>query len=632
MRARDRSVDAWVGSVLLAVVLIALYATFAVAQNAERKRVLLIFTHQSDHPAQMILVQSLRATLQSGSPVPLELYSEYLDAVRAPLENYEKELIVELQRKYGGKKFDLIVTVNPPALRLVLQNRAVLFSQTPIVFLVLDQHNLEGLDLTSNVTGAWGESNLKSNLEVALLLHPGTRKVVVISGVSDWDNYWRARVQEEFRAFENNLEFSYLIGLSVAEHKKALSEVPRDTLVFFVSSTQDNAGNSYDNLEVLSEICPVSAAPVYGTTDAHLGLGIVGGRLTSFEAFGVEGAKLGLRVLAGEKPEGIAPHGIPSVPMFDWRELRRWNISEARLPAGSIVRFKEPTFWGRYWGRILIALSLIALQTVFIVALLIEQRRRQRAIQALDRLNVELEERIAARTAALNAKTKELETFTYSVAHDLKAPLRGIVGYGRLLLEECSDQLNDDGRAFVKTINSSTEEMNQLIEDLLDYSRLERRDLKKCTIELQPLISTLVEERRVEPASGNIDFVVRVNGGTVHADTNGLTQALRNYLDNAIKFTKQVSNPRIEIGSEETPSGCRVWVADNGVGFDMKYHDRIFEIFQRLNRAEEYPGTGVGLAIVRKSMERMGGRAWAESTPGKGATFYLEIPKGSTSN
>jgi signal transduction histidine kinase len=513
-----------------------------------------------------------------------------------------------------------------------LKNRPTLFTDVPIVFLVLDQHNLDGLDLASNVTGAWGESNFKSNLQLALLLHPGTRKVFVISGVGEWDNYWRARVQQEFQVFKNELEFSYLVGLSIEEQKKALSAAQPNSLVFFVSSTQDNAGNNYGNLEVLREICPASAAPVYGTTDAHLGLGIVGGRLTSFEAFGVEGATIGLRVLAGEKPEAIAPHGISSVPMFDSRELKRWNISEARLPAGSIVRFREPTFWERYWGRILIALTLIALQTLFIVSLLIERRRRQRAREALARLNAELEEHIAARTAALNAKTKELETFTYSVAHDLKAPLRGIVGYSRLLLEECSDQLNDEGRSFVKTIHGSTEEMNQLIEDLLDYSRLERRDLKNRTIELKPLISALVEEKKSEPTAANIDFVLSVNGGTVHADTNGLTQALRNYIDNAIKFTRRVSSPRIEIGSEDTPAACRVWVADNGVGFDMKYHDRIFEIFQRLNRAEEYPGTGVGLAIVRKSMERMGGRAWAESTPGKGATFYLEIPKGPTYN
>jgi signal transduction histidine kinase len=136
-----------------------------------------------------------------------------------------------------------------------------------------------------------------------------------------------------------------------------------------------------------------------------------------------------------------------------------------------------------------------------------------------------------------------------------------------------------------------------------------------------------VEQKKRESSETSINFVVNVNGGSVTADRNGLTQSLRNYLDNAVKFTGKVSQPRIEIGTEETAEHHLIWVRDNGVGFDMKYHDRIFNIFQRLDPGEEYPGTGIGLAIVRKAMERMGGRAWAESETGHGATFYLEIPR-----
>jgi light-regulated signal transduction histidine kinase (bacteriophytochrome) len=136
-----------------------------------------------------------------------------------------------------------------------------------------------------------------------------------------------------------------------------------------------------------------------------------------------------------------------------------------------------------------------------------------------------------------------------------------------------------------------------------------------------------VEQKEREASGRNIDFIVNVNGGHVMADVSGLTQALKNYLDNAIKFTGKREQARIEIGMEEKSNSCVLWVRDNGVGFDMKYHDRIFGIFQRLNRAEDYPGTGIGLAIVRKAMERIGGRAWATSTPGEGSTFFLEIPR-----
>jgi signal transduction histidine kinase len=169
--------------------------------------------------------------------------------------------------------------------------------------------------------------------------------------------------------------------------------------------------------------------------------------------------------------------------------------------------------------------------------------------------------------------------------------------------------------------------MGQLIDDLLAYSRLERREFNLGRLELHPLINRLVEQKRREAADRNIEFVINVNGGSVVADANGLTQSLRNYLDNAVKFTQKVPQPRIEVGAKETGEGCLVWVRDNGIGFDGKYQDTIFGIFQRLNPAEDYPGTGIGLAIVRKAIGRMGGRAWAESSPGQGATFYLELPK-----
>jgi signal transduction histidine kinase len=166
-----------------------------------------------------------------------------------------------------------------------------------------------------------------------------------------------------------------------------------------------------------------------------------------------------------------------------------------------------------------------------------------------------------------------------------------------------------------------------LIDDLLAYSRLERRELKPDRIQLGSMINSLVEEKQREVTEHPIDFVIDVNGATVLADASGLQQSLRNYLDNAIKFSGKVAEPCIEVGSKESADSCLVWVRDNGIGFDMKYHDRIFDIFQRLNVSDDYPGTGIGLAIVRKAMERMGGRAWANSEPGHGATFYLEIPK-----
>jgi signal transduction histidine kinase len=611
----------------LALVIAAPCAATAVAQQAvENKRALILFNNDSFTATQVTIDRALRSTLKNGSSVPVETYSEYVGNTRAGT-GYEKEFVALLRRKYEGKKFDVIFAIGQFPISVLLRNRDELFPGTPIVSLTVDQRIVAGLYPAPGLTGVWGEINFKPNLELALALHPGTRQVVVIQGVSEIDKDWATRAQEDFRDYESGLEFSYLAGLTVPEMRNALASLPPHTIVFFVSSVRDNAGNIYESPDYLRQVAQASAAPIYGTTDGQLGNGIVGGSLLRFEALGAEGGQVGLRVLAGEKPEAIAPHGIPSRPMFDWRELQRWGISEQALPPGSVVNFKELTFWERYKWRIIGAFTLIVLQAAFIAVLLVERRRRQRATQELDRLNTELEQRIAARTAALDNKSRELETFAYSVAHDLKAPLRGIAGYSRLLLEFHAGSLNDEGRAFLNIIQTSTEEMSQLIDDLLTYSRLERREFKPDRVELRPLITRLVEQKQREAAERGIEFVVEVNGCAVEADPNGLMQSLGNYLDNAVKFTRKAPRPRIEVGSKETMTNCLLWVRDNGVGFDMKYHDQIFDIFQRLNPAEDYPGTGIGLAIVRKAMERMGGRAWAESEPGRGATFYLEIPK-----
>jgi light-regulated signal transduction histidine kinase (bacteriophytochrome) len=172
--------------------------------------------------------------------------------------------------------------------------------------------------------------------------------------------------------------------------------------------------------------------------------------------------------------------------------------------------------------------------------------------------------------------------------------------------------------------------MAQLIDALLTYSRLERRSLNVTRLEIRPLLQNVLSEFRLEIEKRGAQVIVNLPFEVVEHDQPSLYQALQNLLENALKFSANQPHPLIEIGGEETQNSHIVWVRDNGIGFDMQYHDRLFEIFQRLNHNEDYPGTGVGLAIVRKAMERIGGRVWAVSTPGEGATFYLEIPKRSS--
>ncbi|MDP2261898.1 MAG: PAS domain S-box protein [Hydrogenophaga sp.] len=248
------------------------------------------------------------------------------------------------------------------------------------------------------------------------------------------------------------------------------------------------------------------------------------------------------------------------------------------------------------------------------------------AEEALKRTNEALEQRVQERTRQLSDANHELEAFTYTVSHDLRAPLRGIDGYSQLLQEDYGPQLDDAGRSFVDRIRRGVLLMSQLISDLLDYSHLERRSMGHEAVDVPPLVELVLEGFSADLERHGTAVDRQLEAITLRVDRDALALALRNLIGNAIKFSSASPQPMLQIGARTAEGHHTLWVRDNGVGFDMNYHDRIFGIFQRLHRAEEYPGTGVGLALVTKAVQRMGGRVWAESTPGKGATFYLEFP------
>lgn len=256
-----------------------------------------------------------------------------------------------------------------------------------------------------------------------------------------------------------------------------------------------------------------------------------------------------------------------------------------------------------------------------------EIAERKAAMDQIRQLNAELEQRVAARTAELAGKNSELETFTYSVSHDLKAPLQTMEGYSRLLLEEYGQRLDEDGHLFLRSLRGGIDHMNRLIDGLLGYARMEHRPSTQRIMDLSDLVAEIVSKYQAEIQNRGIIIRLDLNARSVVADGEGLSVALRNLFDNAVKFSRKSAPPTITIGSRRSDSDLVVWVRDNGKGFDMRFHDRIFEIFQRLEASEEYTGTGVGLSIVRKAVQRMGGRCWAESEPERGATFYIEIPQ-----
>jgi light-regulated signal transduction histidine kinase (bacteriophytochrome) len=261
----------------------------------------------------------------------------------------------------------------------------------------------------------------------------------------------------------------------------------------------------------------------------------------------------------------------------------------------------------------------------------IENSRLHQEVQArveeVQRLNEQLEDRVAERTAQLEAANKELEGFSYSVSHDLRAPLRAIDGFSRILLKEYGEQLPERAHGFLGIVREGAQQMGHLIDDLLAFARLGRQALNVQQVDMRELVGGCIEELR----SGEDDRLVEIVVGELppcQADPVFLKQVFFNLVSNALKFTRNTGVPRIEVGSFEQNGDLVYYVRDNGVGFDMKYADKLFGVFQRLHRAEDYEGTGVGLAIVQRVVHRHGGRVWAEAEVDKGATFYMTFQKG----
>jgi light-regulated signal transduction histidine kinase (bacteriophytochrome) len=305
---------------------------------------------------------------------------------------------------------------------------------------------------------------------------------------------------------------------------------------------------------------------------------------------------------------------------------------------------------GWYAGRIFgwIASGIVLITFLYEITLLyaralqavMGQRRIEQDLRkAHDRLEAEVDQRrqreeevtqlnqeLGKRAAELEAANKELESFAYSVSHDLRAPLRHIIGFAELLQKNLASALDEKSNRYVRTIQDSAKRMGTLIDDLLSFSKVGRTETRKAVVSLDQLVREAISEFAQETGAREIAWKIAALP-SCYGDRSMLKLVLQNLIGNAIKFTRTRTRAEIEIGCVDgKPNEVVFSVRDNGVGFDMRYADKLFGVFQRLHRAEDFEGTGIGLATVQRIIHRHGGQIRAEGSPDRGATFYFSVP------
>ena len=273
-------------------------------------------------------------------------------------------------------------------------------------------------------------------------------------------------------------------------------------------------------------------------------------------------------------------------------------------------------------------ISIVAINseaTTIFVAIASDITERRKNEEQVLQLTQELERRVEQRTAQLAAANEELEAFSYSVSHDLRAPLRAIEGFSIMLLNQLDKDLAGENKTALQRIRQNAARMTSLIDALLSFSRLGRSRLSKRIVDPQPMVTRILDDLDMVDPERQIDIIVQDLPSCV-ADETLLEQVFANLLGNAFKYTQQEQAPNIEIGATHAEKEIIYFVRDNGVGFDMKYVDKLFTVFTRLHHDDQFEGLGIGLANVKKILQRHNGRIWVESQPNEGTTFYFALP------
>jgi signal transduction histidine kinase len=623
------------------------------ADDDARRSILILHSyHQTSPWTDQIMLGVLE--ILNKSDFLLDIHVEYLDTQRRSLGSIANDLENLYTIKYQDVSFDTIILSDDPALNFVLPRRDRLFSKVPIVFCGINDFKRKILLGHGNITGVNQHVDVKRTIELALKIKPDISHFLAISDTTSTGRANKGKFAKDIKSPQfKKIHFELMDNFSLDDLKSHLGGLSIDSAVLVLRLHQTKEGRQFTPEEYLNFITDWCNVPIFKLWSPEYNDGVMGGVMESGKLQGELAAQYALRILKGEPASSIPiTMQSPNVTILNYRQLKRFNIPDSRVPKDAvIVNYPESVFF-KYRSAILTIAGIIVLLTTMTIVLFVnillkrkaekklceyrehlEELVRERTAQ-LEAANKELceyrehlEKLVRGRTAQLEAANKEMHAFTYTVSHDLRAPLRHIDGFIELLQKRTGALIDEQGRHYMAAISDAAQKMGLLIDDLLSFSRMGRHAQAFQKVAFVELVRDVLREFEADTAGRKIDW--RIDDlPVVSGDKAMLRIVLVNLISNALKFTRSREKAAIEIGSlPGQTSETMIFVRDNGVGFDMTYADKLFGVFQRLHHTDEFEGTGIGLAIVQRIIARHGGRIWAEGEPDQGASFYFTLPR-----
>jgi signal transduction histidine kinase len=585
----------------------------------QRRRIYFLESLSPALPAAVRTIDAFKKRLSETTNEQFEIFVDYMELVRLPSQAHIDRTVQYLSGKYAEAPPDLLVTLGRAAAPFMVKNREAVASHVPLILVSVPSLDAKesGLD---NVFWVNAEYNFSKTLELAQQLQPAARHLVVVGGAGAYDQRWLNDVRRELQPYSERYDTKYIVGRSYEDTLKEVSQLPKNTIVIMSFFFVDGSGQTYSSPKVAADVARASSAPVYSPISTNLGEGIVGGYMDSWEDHGIAAADVALQILAGKPPETIQRDNKPRQAYHvDARQLTRWNIGSARIPAGSEVHYREFNVWERYRWEIIAIVATVILQAAVITGLFFERRRRRNA-------ELELRERLME-VIHLN-RTAVAGALSASVAHELNQPLGAIQSYAEAALlylqadppnvarahDILGNILRDDQRAakIIAHLRSLLKKRNQ--------SELQEFDLTDVVDDTVQIVRPEARKKGIDLTAMNTGFPLPVRGDRIQVQQVLMNLAM-NGLD-AMHDCRPGEAKMLISTALVDGSAVRVSVADSGTGVPPNKLNEIFDAFY----TTKGQGTGLGLSIARTIVETYGGKIWAENRPGGGATFFFTMP------